>query len=81
MQSDEVLLWILGVIIVVLIGWVVYDEYQWSIYSEIHHCVRTGQSKDTLYMQPISTGTTTILVPQTITEYEFKCDGNELLWH
>lgn len=78
------LMWLcIGLTLALLVGVVIFavhDARWWSQYSEEHGCRRTGRSETSTTLTPISTGKTTILMPQTHTSYEWQCRGGEVIW-
>lgn len=78
---DEIFwMYALGIVLVAFIAYAVYDSYKVSIWMEQNHCQQTLQSRDYLYYISVQTGSTTILVPQTGTEYLYTCDNNQTIW-
>ena len=73
-------LWVIGILLAVMIGYAAYDAYYTSIWMDANHCQQTSQSRDYTYYVSVQTGSTTILVPQTGTEYLYTCDNNQSIW-
>lgn len=73
-------LWFIGIILAAMIGYVVFAAYYTIIWMKTNNCQQTSQSKEYTYFLTIQSGNTTILVPQTGTEYLYTCDGNQTIW-
>lgn len=69
-----------SLLVVVLVAAVVQGAREWEVYRVAHECKRTGESETYTTLMPISTGKTTVLVPQTHTRYEWRCSSDELVW-
>lgn len=69
-----------GLLMVVLVAAMVHGAREWEAYRVAHACKRTGESETYTTLMPISTGKTTVLMPQTHTSYEWQCRGGEVIW-
>lgn len=73
-------LWILGIVLAIMIGFLVYDTYQTRIWMNANNCQQTSQSREYMYYMTVISGNTTIVVPQIGTEYLYVCDKNQTIW-
>ena len=75
--------WVIGPVVallVLLIGYAVYDHQRWGMYRDAHHCAETGETKLTMITQCQTVGKVTICTPHPVTQYEWECDGDEIVW-
>lgn len=73
-------MWVIGILLAAMIGYAAYYAYHTSIWTEANHCQQTSQSREYTYYVSVQAGNTTILVPQTGTEYLYTCDNNQSIW-
>lgn len=66
--------------IALIVAAVVQSARAWDVYRKEHGCQRTGQSDTSTLLMPIVSGKTTVMIPQTTTRYEWRCDDGELVW-
>lgn len=73
-------MWVIGILLAAMIGYAAYYAYHTSIWMEANHCQQTSQSREYTYYVSVQAGNTTILAPQTGTEYLYTCDNNQSIW-
>lgn len=82
-EWDRQIHWIVAGVValgLVLIGWAVYDHHRWTIYRDTHNCSQTGETKTVIIQQCNMIGKVMVCSPSPITQHEWKCDGDEIVW-
>lgn len=75
----ESVVWLVIVAVLVGVLWLdMRERRSWERYPQEHHCEPTGRSRqvtqydfDVVFKMPS---------PRSVTEYEWRCDGGEIIW-
>jgi len=73
------LMTLFAVLIVLLVAAICYDDAKWRAYESKHECTLTGQQREQWYLMSVFNGSTTTLIPQVLTEHEWKCNTG-IVW-
>jgi hypothetical protein len=69
----------LGMIAIVYV--IIDDTFKVARYVEENHCRATGRTNSIMFLMPVFTGDTTIMVPQVTVEREWYCSKtDERFW-
>lgn len=69
----------LGAIAIIYV--IIDDTFKVARYVEENQCITTGRTNSVMFLMPVFTGDTTIMVPQVAVEREWYCSKtNETFW-